>query len=49
MQAFDLTPGPIIGRLLGMVREAQAAGKVHTPDEALDFIRKRWERLCRWA
>ena len=32
---FGLTPGPRIGRLLEILREAQAAGEVQTRDEAL--------------
>ena len=32
---FNLTPGPLIGRLLEAVHEAQAAGEVKTKEEAL--------------
>ncbi|MBN1374706.1 MAG: CCA tRNA nucleotidyltransferase [Dehalococcoidia bacterium] len=36
---FNLVPGKNIGRLLSMVREAQAAGEIHTREEALKYIR----------
>jgi tRNA nucleotidyltransferase/poly(A) polymerase len=39
MQALGLQPGPIIGRLLQALREAQAEGGVRTGDEALAFVR----------
>lgn len=35
MDALDLGPGPEVGRLLEIVREAQAAGEVRTREEAL--------------
>ncbi len=38
MQRFDLSPGPRLGELLAQLQEAQAAGDVHTPDEALALI-----------
>ena len=37
---FDLEPGPAIGRLLAVLREAQAAGEVNTRDEALAYLRE---------
>jgi tRNA nucleotidyltransferase/poly(A) polymerase len=40
MSAFDLQPGPIIGHVLGQVQEAQAAGEIATPEEALDLARR---------
>ncbi len=40
---FGLQPGPRIGKLLELVREAQAEGKVRTKEEALDLVRK---ELC---
>jgi poly(A) polymerase len=36
---FGMVPGPEIGRLLEMVREAQAAGEVTTREEALLFVK----------
>lgn len=44
MDRLGLSPGPQIGELLEMVREAQAAGELHTSDEALDFVAKRLGR-----
>jgi len=40
MRFFRLEPGPRVGELLGMVREAQAAGEVSTREEALDLARR---------
>jgi putative nucleotidyltransferase with HDIG domain len=40
MAAFDLPPGPEVGRLLARAREAQALGLVATPAEALDWLRQ---------
>jgi hypothetical protein len=37
---LGLAPGPQIGELLEAVREAQAAGKIETSEEALDFVMK---------
>lgn len=41
---FGLTPGPQIGKLLEMVREAQATGEVQTREEALNLVTKRLGR-----
>jgi poly(A) polymerase len=38
MRAFDIAPGPEIGSLLELVREAQAVGGVATRDEALSLV-----------
>jgi len=43
MAQFGLQPGPQIGKLLELVREAQAEGKVKTKEEALELVRK---ELC---
>jgi tRNA nucleotidyltransferase/poly(A) polymerase len=43
MRAFKIQPGRLIGELLEAIREAQAAGEVHTRDEALAFALKRIE------
>jgi len=40
MQAFDLKPGPQIGRLLDALREAQATGQVTDRQQALEFTRQ---------
>jgi putative nucleotidyltransferase with HDIG domain len=39
MQALSLGPGPVVGRLMEALREAQAEGGVRTRDEALAFLR----------
>lgn len=41
MAAFGLAPGPEVGRLLALAREAQALGLVGTRDEALAHLRGR--------
>jgi hypothetical protein len=40
MEAFGLAPGPQIGALLGRIREAQAAGEIHTQSEAMKCLRQ---------
>lgn len=40
MRALDLPPGPEIGRLLDLLREAVAAGEIRTREEALDLARE---------
>jgi poly(A) polymerase len=42
MEIFSLTSGPLVGKLLSLVREAQAVGEVRTRDEAIARI---WEEL----
>jgi len=47
MVIFDLSPGPLIGELLNMVREAQAAGELSMKEEAIALVRKKLEnRHC---
>ncbi len=41
MDVFGISPGPKIGELLEVVREAQAAGEVQTRDEALSLAQER--------
>jgi len=41
MQALHLSAGPLIGKLLEVIREAQAVGQVNTAEEAIAFAR-RW-------
>ncbi len=41
MTAFHLSPGPIIGRLLEDIREAQVEGIVKDRQEALNFVARR--------
>lgn len=45
IQQFDLTPGPLIGRLLASVREAQAAGQISTKEEALNRVKRFLSKL----
>ena len=40
MNALALMPGPVVGRLLAAIEEAQAAGELRTPEDALAFARK---------
>ncbi len=40
MAVFGVAPGPEVGRLLGLAREAQALGLVSTRDEALAHLRR---------
>jgi poly(A) polymerase len=40
MEEFNLQPGPQVGDLLEAIREAQAAGEVHTKNEARELIQK---------
>lgn len=39
IQIFQLKPGPLIGKLLEQVREAQAAGEIQSREQALDYVR----------
>ena len=41
MSLLGLAPGPQVGELLEVVREAQAEGSVRTREEALEFLRER--------
>lgn len=41
MTALHLQPGPLIGELLGAIEEAQAEGRIHSPEEALALARER--------
>jgi poly(A) polymerase len=43
INSFKLEPGPRIGELLEMVREAQAAGEIVSKDEALDLVQSQLE------
>jgi hypothetical protein len=40
MAAFGVPPGPEVGRLLALAREAQALGLVSTREEALAHLRR---------
>ncbi len=41
MRVFGIAPGPRLGEMLEAVREAQAAGEITTPEEALDLVRRK--------
>jgi hypothetical protein len=45
MTALGLAPGPLVGRLLEAVQEAQAAGEVTTREQALALVRQELERM----
>ena len=40
MQALGLGPGPEVGRLLALLREAQAVGAVSTREAAVAYLRR---------
>lgn len=44
MRVFCLSPGPEIGRLLAIAREAQANGEIATSEEALALVKAHVER-----
>ena len=39
-EILGIQPGPQVGKLLKAIREAQAAGEIHTKDEVISFARK---------
>lgn len=45
MQAFNIPPGPFVGRLLEYLQEAQASGVVHTRAQALTYLKNRINNL----
>ena len=40
MKAFELSPGPVVGKLLEAIREGQAVGEIEKKDEVLAFGRE---------
>jgi len=44
IEKLGLSPGPQVGQLLEMVREAQAAGEIQTAEEAIDFVTRQLGR-----
>jgi poly(A) polymerase len=40
MKEFKIPPGPLVGKLLGAIQEAQAGGEIHDRQQALDFARE---------
>jgi poly(A) polymerase len=43
MERFNLTPGPLVGKLLSLVYEAQAVGEVSSKNEAIALIGRELE------
>ncbi len=43
MEALGIKPGPIVGKLLKVVQEAQAEGKVRAKEEAIELARRALE------
>ncbi len=41
IKAFSVSPGPEVGELLNVVREAQAGGEISTKEEALELVKNR--------
>jgi hypothetical protein len=37
---FHIRPGPVIGKILEAIKEAQAVGEIHTRDEAINLAEK---------
>ncbi len=44
MSAFGLTPGPMVGKLLDLVHEAQAIGRVNTREQAIAVIHRELQK-----
>ncbi len=40
MDEFSLEPGPAVGELLELVKEAMAVGEIESPDDALELVRE---------
>ena len=49
MRALGIGPGPLVGRLLAAVGEAQAGGEIATPEEAIALARRLMQDLKRKA
>jgi poly(A) polymerase len=47
MDAFDLTPGPLVGKLLAMINEAHASGELSTREEALALVQSELSTLSK--
>jgi hypothetical protein len=37
---LGISPSPKVGQILAQLKDAQALGRIHTREEALDFIRQ---------
>ena len=47
MQILNIKPSPILGKVIEALREAQIEGIVKTKEEALQFIKDRYESICK--
>jgi len=47
MKALDIGPGPLVGEALQAIREAQIEGKVLTREDALDLLKRLFEKQGR--
>src|SRR5262249_43809285 len=45
MRALGIAPGPLVGRLLAAIGEAQAGGEISTREEALALAKRTFEHL----
>jgi putative nucleotidyltransferase with HDIG domain len=45
MDALNLKPGKTVGNLIRLIAEEQAAGKISTPDEALEYARRALKKM----
>jgi hypothetical protein len=45
MFEFDIPQGPMIGTLLEGLEEEQAAGTIHTRQEAIEWIERKIQRV----
>ena len=45
MRALNIAPGPLVGRLLAAIGEAQAGGEITTSEEAIDLAKRTMGRL----
>jgi putative nucleotidyltransferase with HDIG domain len=44
MAALSLQPGPLVGSLLRLIQEGQAAGEIHTAEQALQLAQRHLDR-----
>lgn len=44
MKELGIPPGPVVGRLLELIRENQAAGKIETREQAVAFAREEYHK-----
>ena len=44
MEIVGIEPGPEVGRMLGLLEEAQAAGEIETRRQAVEFVKQMAQR-----